>query len=132
MTPGEFRAQVHAAGPPQGHPFTPVSECSHPSSSGVDQAPFGDDKVWRCDVCGARYRSVKVDGCLRRAVPVSEDYARPCVGSFAPMSECQTKVTPTGDGYWLAGCACGWSSPWRHDYGGAAIACDRHKGGGVS
>lgn len=83
MTPAEFRAQVHAAGPFVGHPFTPVSECSHPSSSGVDQAPFGDDKVWRCDVCGARYRSVKVDGCLRRAVPVSEDHARPCVGSFA-------------------------------------------------
>lgn len=68
MTPGEFRAQVHAAGPPQGHPFTP---CDHPSASGVDRAPFGDDKVWRCDVCGAQYRSVTVDGYLRRTVPLS-------------------------------------------------------------
>lgn len=69
MTPGDFKARVHAAGPFVGHPFT----CDHPSASGVDDAPFGDTKVWRCDVCGVLYRSVRVEGSLRRIAPIEAD-----------------------------------------------------------
>jgi hypothetical protein len=47
---------------PLGHDGLHEYECDHPSASGVDQAPFGPDKVWRCDVCGWRYRSIPVDG----------------------------------------------------------------------
>lgn len=32
------------------HPSPAV--CHHPSSTGVDQAPHGPEKVWRCDACG--------------------------------------------------------------------------------
>src|ERR1043166_6210039 len=34
-------------------------ECPHLSSTGVDQAPSGDGKVWECDACGWRHRSVR-------------------------------------------------------------------------
>ena len=33
--------------------------CKHESSTGVDASPFGDRKVWSCDMCGWRYRSIR-------------------------------------------------------------------------
>lgn len=36
-------------------------ECPHLSATGVDQAPVGPAKVWRCDGCGRRYRERPVD-----------------------------------------------------------------------
>ncbi len=29
--------------------------CEHDSADGVDQAPFGPDKVWRCNQCGVLF-----------------------------------------------------------------------------
>jgi hypothetical protein len=48
-------------------------ECDHPSASGVDQAPSGPDKVWRCDVCGWLYRSIPVDGGRRHRTVAAGD-----------------------------------------------------------
>lgn len=39
-----------------------VRTCTHESSTGVDGAPFGPDKVWRCEGCGWLHRTVTVDG----------------------------------------------------------------------
>lgn len=33
-----------------------ANDCRHDAASGVDTAPFGPDKVWRCDHCGLRWR----------------------------------------------------------------------------
>lgn len=47
--------------------------CEHDSATGVDQAPFGPDKVWRCDECGWLYRSVPIDGSLTMTVPAASE-----------------------------------------------------------
>lgn len=33
-------------------------ECDHPSGTGVDDAPDGPTKVWRCDACGDLYQVI--------------------------------------------------------------------------
>lgn len=42
-----------------------VTPCTHESSTGVDQATIGPDKVWACDGCGWRHRTVMEDGFSR-------------------------------------------------------------------
>lgn len=42
----------------------PITACTHESSTGVDQ-DFGPDKVWACDGCGWRHRTVVEDGLAR-------------------------------------------------------------------
>jgi hypothetical protein len=32
-----------------------ANDCTHLSASGIDTAPLGPDKVWRCDHCGLRW-----------------------------------------------------------------------------
>lgn len=44
--------------------------CDHPSATGIDQAT-GPEKVWRCDVCGWLYRSVRDETGIDHMVAVS-------------------------------------------------------------
>jgi hypothetical protein len=46
-------------------------DCPHDSAYGVDRAPAGDDKVWRCCECGLLFRMVSV-GDLPNAVRLVE------------------------------------------------------------
>lgn len=38
--------------------------CTHDCATGVDLAPLGPDKLWRCDICGAVYRQEDEDKAL--------------------------------------------------------------------
>lgn len=64
--------------------------CEHDSATGVDQAPFGPDKVWRCDECGWLYRSVPIDGSLTMTVPAASHPS--------PSSPCIPNTTGDGNG----------------------------------
>lgn len=35
-----------------------ANDCTHMSATGVDTAPIGPSKVWRCDHCGLRWTDV--------------------------------------------------------------------------
>lgn len=50
--------------------FDDTDACEHLSATGVDDVASGPEKVWECDVCGWRYRSVPIDGGpIHRDVP---------------------------------------------------------------
>lgn len=36
-----------------------ANTCTHMSASGVDTAPLGPDKVWRCDHCGMTWKQAQ-------------------------------------------------------------------------
>lgn len=50
--------------------FDDKRRCEHLSATGIDDTDLGDpEKVWECDTCGWRYRSVKDERGISREVP---------------------------------------------------------------
>lgn len=71
--------------------------CGHPSSTGIDQAPDDEMKVWRCDSCGWLHRSVRQDDGTHRMVEV------PVVEHFTTCASCgrhYLRMRLASDGRW--------------------------------
>lgn len=62
-----------------------TDECEHDSASGVDDTPFGPEKVMRCDACGWTFRTILDPEDFGQSNLIRVPAEAPPVGRTAPL-----------------------------------------------